>query len=179
MHKPAHVIEIFLQPGEVYFGERDTRIRTLLGSCVAVTMWHPDRLVGGMCHYMLPQHPAGKRGAPDGRYADEALELMLREIRRADTGPGEYQVKLFGGGHMFSARQKVSADHVGAKNVEMARILMKRHGFTSCAEHLGGAGHRNIFFDVWNGHVWVRHQPPVPEDDGTTGNNKKRKLCTQ
>ena len=95
MHKPAHAIEIFLQPGEVYFGERDTRIRTLLGSCVAITVWHPGLLVGGMCHYMLPKHPGKKRDTLDGRYADEAMELMLRDIRNAGTCPNEYQVKLF------------------------------------------------------------------------------------
>lgn len=179
MHKPAHAIEIFLQQGEVYFGERDTRIRTLLGSCVAITMWHPGLLVGGMCHYMLPKHLGSKRDSLDGRYADEAMELMLREIRNAGTWPNEYQVKLFGGGHMFSAHQAVRDDHVGAKNVEMARILIKQHGFSSCAEHLGGVGHRNIFFDVWSGHVWVRHQPPVYDQGGTCGDNSKGALCAQ
>lgn len=161
MHKPAHPMEIFLQPGEVYFGGRDTRIRTLLGSCVAVVMWHPDLLVGGMCHYMLPTQLGKTRRELNGCYADEAMELMLREIRAAGTQPRDYQVKLFGGGHMFSAHQAVSSNHVGAKNVEVARRLIKQHGFTSIAEHLGGIGHRNIFFDIWSGHVWVRHQPPL------------------
>lgn len=170
MGQPTHTVDVFLQPGEMYFGGRDTRIRTLLGSCVAIAMWHPGMLAGGMCHYMLPGAPAGKRDAPDGRYADEAMELMLREIRNASTSPTEYQVKLFGGGHMFSAQQAVSADHVGAKNVAMARILMKRHGFSSRAEHLGG-GHRNVMFDLWNGHVWVRHHPPASVDA------KKGVLC--
>jgi chemotaxis protein CheD len=173
LKKPAHTIEIFLQPGEVYFGESDTRIRTLLGSCVAVVMWHPDLLVGGMCHYMLPTRDRNGSREMDGRYADEAMELMLREIRSAGTWPREYQVKLFGGGHMFSERQAASDAHVGAKNVEMARRLMKQHGFSSCAEHLGGSGHRNIFFDIWSGHVWVRHQPPL------TGKIKSGTLCTQ
>jgi chemotaxis protein CheD len=167
MHKPAHVIDIFLQPGEVYFGEQDTRIRTLLGSCVAITMWHPDMLVGGMCHYMLPTYAGKKRDMLDGRYADEAMELMLRGIHEAGTWPYEYQVKLFGGGHMFSGEQAASEDHVGARNVEMARALMKRHGFSACAEHLGGTGHRNIVFDIWSGDVWVRHQPHVTDDYGS------------
>ncbi|MDO8775427.1 MAG: chemotaxis protein CheD, partial [Burkholderiaceae bacterium] len=87
MDKPAHTVDIFLQPGEVYFGGRDTRIRTLLGSCVAITMWHPGMLAGGMCHYMLPGAPTGRRGALDGRYADEAMELMLCEICNAYTSP--------------------------------------------------------------------------------------------
>ena len=173
MHKPAHIIEIFLQPGEVYFGDRDTRVRTLLGSCVAVVMWHPKLLVGGMCHYMLPRKPGKMRIEPDGRYADEAMELMLREIRNSGTRPHEYQVKLFGGGHMFSAHQKIRGDHVGAQNVEMARNLMKQHGFSSCAEHLGGICHRNIFFDIWSGHVWVRHQSIVTID------NNVGALCPQ
>lgn len=164
MKKPAHTVDVFLQPGEVFFGGRDTRIRTLLGSCVAITMWHPGMLAGGMCHYMLPQGPEGRRATLDGRYADEAMELMLREIRLAYTAPMEYQVKLFGGGHMFSAHQAVGGDHVGSKNVEMARTLMKRHGFSTHAEHLGGLGHRNLMFDLWNGHVWMRHQQPAPAD---------------
>ena len=173
MHKPTHTVDIFLQPGDVFFGGRDTRIRTLLGSCVAITMWHPGMLAGGMCHYMLPRAPGGRREAPDGRYANEAMELMLREIRLADTTPMEYQVKLFGGGHMFSAHHAVGADHVGAKNVEMARALMKRHGFSAHAEHLGGIGHRNLMFDLWNGHVWMRHQPSL------LGNPSKGLLCEQ
>lgn len=163
MKKPAHTVDIFLQPGDVFFGGRDTRIRTLLGSCVAITMWHPGMLAGGMCHYMLPGASGGRRDVLDGRYADEAMELMLGEIRKVYTAPAEYQVKLFGGGHMFSAHQSARADHVGAKNVEIARSLIKRHGFLIHAEHLGGVGHRNVMFDLWNGHVWMRHQPPTVE----------------
>ncbi|MBL8511280.1 MAG: chemotaxis protein CheD, partial [Betaproteobacteria bacterium] len=54
MSDTSFVMDIFLQPGEFYFGDADTRIRTLLGSCVSITMWHPTRRIGGMCHYMLP-----------------------------------------------------------------------------------------------------------------------------
>ena len=67
--------EVFLQPGGFYFGGGRTRISTLLGSCISITLWHPARRIGGMCHFMLPTRgqPAG---APlDGRYADEALAL--------------------------------------------------------------------------------------------------------
>lgn len=173
MHKPVHTVDICLQPGDVFFGGRDTRIRTLLGSCVAITMWHPGMLAGGMCHYMLPRVSRERQHVLDGRYADEAMELMLCEIREAYTAPMEYQVKLFGGGHMFSAHQAAGVDHVGKKNVEMARVLMKRHGFSTHAEHLGGAGYRNLMFDMWNGHVWMCHQPPV------LGDVSKGALCEQ
>jgi len=54
MAEPDQLVEVVLGPGDLYFGDRRTRIRTLLGSCVAVTLWHPKAQIGGMCHYMMP-----------------------------------------------------------------------------------------------------------------------------
>ena len=39
---PPHVIDVFLGPGDFYFGDEQTRIRTLLGSCVAACARDPD-----------------------------------------------------------------------------------------------------------------------------------------
>jgi len=161
MQKPAHAIEIFLQPGEFYFGAQDTRIRTLLGSCVAITMWHPKRLIGGMCHFMLPSRIVRPAEDLDGRYADEAIELFLREIRMHGTRPDEYQVKLFGGGNMFNApircEKEADCKHVSCRNVMAARRLLQQHGHKVVAEHVGMQGHRNVMFDIWSGKVWMRH----------------------
>src|SRR5437867_1676153 len=108
-HKPPHVIEIFLQPGEFYFGDKNTRIRTVLRSCVSISFWHAELLVGGMCHYMLPSRNNERRGAiaplSDGRYADEAIALLLKEIDATGASHREFQVKLFGGGNMFPDRK--------------------------------------------------------------------------
>jgi len=160
MKKPPHVMEVFLQPGEHYFGDRDTRIRTILGSCVAVTMWHPKLQIGGMCHYMLPA-----RGRPsevlDGKYADEALQLLLDETRRIGSLAKDYHIKIFGGGHMFPNARKQQTGHVGSRNAEAARTLLNHHGLPIQAEHLGGDGHRNVIFDIWSGDVWMRHQTPT------------------
>lgn len=160
MRKPLHVIEIFLQPGDLYFGDRDTRIRTVLGSCVSLTFWHPALLVGGMCHYMLPNRAQEQRGIGtstlDGRYADEAIEMLIKEIDPVGVPHREYQVKLFGGGNMFPEHSR-PVSNIGIRNVDTARNLVTKHGFNCVAEHLGGDGHRNVIFDIWSGHVWVKH----------------------
>ena len=160
MNKPSQAIEIFLQPGDLYFGDRDNRIRTVLGSCVSLTFWHPGLLVGGMCHYMLPNRSLERRTASDlpldGRYADEAIEMLTKEINAVGVPHREYEVKLLGGGNMFPDRSN-PVSNVGIKNVETARQLVKKHGYNCVAEHLGGDGHRNIIFDVWSGDVWVKH----------------------
>lgn len=160
MKKPADVLEIFLQPGEFYFGGRDVRIRTLLGSCVAITMWHPGRLLGGMCHFMLPERHRPQSGALDGRYADDALQMFLRDIRAAGTTLPEYQVKLFGGGNMFEQHHCANAgkcNNVACRNVAAARHLLHQLKCNVVAEHAGMLGHRNVIFDIWSGDVWVRH----------------------
>lgn len=154
------VIDIFLNPGEVFFGDSGVRLRTILGSCVAITTWHPVLKVGGMCHYMLPARGRGKVTNLDGRYADEAVLLLLKEALRHRTNPYDYEVKLFGGGNMFSHTKGGSgskpAINIADRNVIAGQELLQRHGFAAAAEHLGGEGHRNIIFDISTGDVWVR-----------------------
>ena len=158
LKSPADILEIFLQPGDFYFGEEKTRIRTLLGSCVAITVWHPSRLVGGMCHYMLPHRPrAEKPMVPDGRYADEAMQMFLHEMRREKTLPWEYQVKLFGGGQMFDQGNKLRRHiNISERNAEYGKELIAKFGFKLVAEDLGGTGHRNVILDMWSGDVWLK-----------------------
>jgi len=159
MNTPVGVAEIVLGPGEVVFQTRPTRLRTLLGSCVAITFWHPWRRIGGMCHFMLPGRL--RRHQPlDGKYADEAMEILIRHALANGTLPEEYQVKLFGGGEMFPAhRHDPHMQNVADSNVHAALALAEQHRLKLMAQDLGSTGHRSIIFDLWDGNVWVRHQP--------------------
>ena len=155
---PPDIMEVFLQPGEIYFGEEKTRIRTLLGSCVAISLWHPRLRIGGMCHYMLPHRARPGHGEPlDGRYADEAMQLFMRELRRSRTEAADYHVKLFGGGQMFrhetGTRRHVD---ISQRNMEAGRELIVQHGFRLQAHDMGGEGHRNVILDLWSGDVWLK-----------------------
>lgn len=163
MHKPAHAHEVFLNPGDFYFGAGATCIVTVLGSCVSFTAWHPFLHIGGMCHFILPARGTGKKEQnPDGRYADEAVQLLLHEIALRDTRPHEYQVKIFGGGNMFPHLNKPrgnGSNHVdvGSRNIEAARMLLEEQGFRISTGHVGSDGHRKLIFNLWDGDVWVRH----------------------
>lgn len=148
-------IDIFLQPGELFVGDAGFRIRTLLGSCVSITLWHPGARVGGMSHFLLPSR-AGTAGAHglDGRYGDEALQLLLRELRQAGVPTGQCQAKVFGGGNMFPGQTWAGAIQVGQRNGEAARQLLQEQNITVVSESLFGIGHRQIIFDVQLGDVW-------------------------
>lgn len=156
---PESIIEVYLHPGEFHFGDEDTRIKTLLGSCVSFSLWHPERKIGGMCHYMLPSREQNGTKDLDGKYADEALQLLVKEIEQEGTRPQEYVAKVFGGGNMLD----IHGINVSERNVDIARKLIKFYGFKRGGECLGGVGHRNVIFDIWNGEVWLkRGKKPAP-----------------
>ncbi len=151
---PADLHEVFLNPGEFHFGAGDTRISTLLGSCVSITLWHPRRRIGGMCHYMLTERQRPEGAALDGRYGDEAFALFLQHVAAAGTRPGEYQAKLFGGANMLSDLAGSRID-IGRRNIALAHELLAAHHIALLAEHVGGSGRRKLHFDVWSGDVWL------------------------
>lgn len=160
---PADTREVFLRPGELHFGNAKTRIRTLLGSCVAIVLWQPQLRIGGMCHFMLPHRPPGRRDASlDGRYGEDAMQLFMRELRRTATSPGGYRTRLIGAGRMFERAGDAAAGiDICARNTQAARELVLRHGFVLHSQALGGHGHRSVVFDVWSGDVWLK-QVPLP-----------------
>lgn len=175
MPTATDTIDIFLQPGELYFGDSHTRVRTLLGSCVSITLWHPKLHIGGMCHYMLPSraHRAGRQLS--GKYADEALQMLMHEIARSRTRPEDYEVKLFGGGNMFahSRAQQKECKNVSCRNVEAGRRLVAQNGFCIKAESLGGNGHRQIVFDIGSGDVWVKRHTAIMQPNCLTGDSSE------
>ena len=149
MQKPESFIEIFLQPGEVFFGDSTTRIRTILGSCVSITFWHPTKLMGGMTHIMLPERGKLKQAHElvlDGKYADEAMRLMLDEIESAGTQPSEYQVKLFGGGDMFSKNTTIDKNLIGEKKRFRSNSVIKSTWFFDQCKTLWRTGSSFNYF---------------------------------
>jgi chemotaxis protein CheD len=154
------IVEVFLHPGDFHFAGPDTRIVTLLGSCVSITVWCPRLRVGGMCHYMLPSRGVIPEGASyDGRYGDEAMKLLMNHIWRLDADPAQFQAKVFGGANMFPLQCQRNEMNVGERNIEMALTLLERYEIPIKAKHIGGDGHRKLMLDIWSGDVWLKHQP--------------------
>ena len=147
--------QIYLEPGDFHFGAAPLRLTTLLGSCVTVTLWHPRRHIGGMCHIQLPGRSAHRGDdALDGRYAEDAFTLFDLAMARHGSHASEYVAKLFGGGNMFPGSSAGSIE-VGNKNLLAARRLLAERKLQPATEHVGGAGHRKLIFDLANGDVWL------------------------
>ncbi|MDO8409616.1 MAG: chemotaxis protein CheD [Phenylobacterium sp.] len=134
--KRVHVVQ-----GEHYVtDDPDITLTTILGSCVAVCLWDPQRGVGGMNHFLLPEGKA--EGANEGRrYGAFAMELLINELLRMGARRENMQAKLFGGARMFSG-----LSDVGASNAAFAERFLRDEGIPVVGTSLGGFGARRIQF---------------------------------
>ncbi len=154
--EPEFLLDIFLQPGDFYWGDSETRIRTLLGSCVSITLWHPILKQGGMCHFLLPSRPQSGGGGAS-RYLDGVLELFADQAAKSGRNLKEFEWKAFGGGNMF--REQVdNVEVVGEKNIRALEKSLESNGVRLISSDLGGAFYRRVQFNLWSGEVWVKRK---------------------
>ena len=152
-------MEIFLHPGEIYFGKAPMIISTLLGSCVAATLWHPDKHLGGMCHIVLPESN-GKQC--EMKYGDCAIGEFVKQISRHTTDAKEYVVNIYGGSDMFPDMQKSSGMKIGDRNIDKVRELLELYKFRINEVDTGGSHSRKIRLDLSDGSVGIRkHGKPA------------------
>ena len=128
-------------------------VSTVLGSCVAVTMYSPFRGVGAICHAMLPDN--GER-ENDLRYVDTALQHIYDKIVEYGAG-NDVVVKLFGGAQVLDVGESSpEKSTVGDQNIARAETLLASLGLTIAARDTGGIRGRKLFFCTRDGGVYVR-----------------------
>ena len=146
---------LVLMPGQMHLGQHVASLRTLLGSCVAITLWHPQKRIGGMCHFLLPQRQRRNGEPPDGRYGDEALAEMVRALTALQTEPKDYVAHLYGGADTMSG---VSAArfNIGERNIEQGWSLIDRYGFLLDGVDVGEDIPRTVSLTLATGVVAMR-----------------------
>jgi chemotaxis protein CheD len=146
---------LVLMPGQMHVGQHVSSVRTLLGSCVAITLWHPARRIGGMCHFLLPSRTRRAGEPTDGRYGDEAVEAMVATLKTLRTAPEECVAHLYGGADTMSG---VSAAkfNIGERNIEQGWTLIDKYGFQLDGVDVGEDIPRMVSLSLGNGSVAMR-----------------------
>lgn len=149
-----------IHPGDWYFGGDYARIHTLLGSCIALTAWHPSLKVGGLCHYLLPASPyatasadSRDHSADDCRYAENALAAMRSAMLRF-AALKEFHIGVFGGGDMFSYS---SATSIGFDNIAYVHQWLHKQQLQPYRVDVGGTISRSLTMIIATGDIHVKH----------------------
>jgi len=149
---PGPVIN--LMPGQLHFSQ-GVKLKTLLGSCVALTLWHPERRIGGMCHYLLPRRNRRPDEPLDGRYGNEAVQTLVAAIQRAKSEPSEFIAHLYGGADTMPEGGAVRLN-IGERNIEEAWNQIDHHGFQLDGVDVGDDVPRHVDLDLRTGLVGIR-----------------------
>lgn len=145
----------FLHPGDLHVSRRSERITTILGSCVAVCLWHPGERIGGINHFLLPTRDE-RSGLPPRCYGDVAVDRLLTELRWHGGDDAGLEARIFGGARILGPDGNGIPAHVGRLNAELAHRRLRREGVVVVESDVGGSVGRKIRFDTGTGHVRVR-----------------------
>jgi len=124
-----------------------------LGSCIGLTLYDDTVKVGAMVHIMLPDS-AGRTDRP-GKYADTAIELLLKELAKLGCKNRSLVAKMAGGASMF---EYFGANlNIGERNAVNVRKYLKENNIKLAAEDVGGKVGRSVTFTPSNrGKITVR-----------------------
>jgi chemotaxis protein CheD len=165
------VTDIYLKPGEIFISDKPSVVKTILGSCISVTMFNSRLRIGSICHGMLPEcnemngsNCACLKGI---RYVDCSIRKMLEELHSMGILNDEIEVKLFGGADMFKTILcKPNTINVGEQNIKAAFKIMGDSNLRLVASDIGGSSGREIIFIPNTGEVFLkklrRNQIEVP-----------------
>jgi chemotaxis protein CheD len=143
-------VEVTVGMGQAVFATEPSRLTTILGSCVAVTLYSPRRRLGMLSHIVLPKARNGLDNP--AKYADTAIPHMLSALRCEGVGPRDLTAKIVGGACMFGDGQ---FSHIGENNVQAAVQALEDVGITVAARDAGGNSGRRVCFDLATGVITV------------------------
>ncbi|WP_373839675.1 chemotaxis protein CheD [Methanospirillum sp.] len=131
-----------------------------LGSCIGLVIHDETKKIGGLAHVMLPKS-GGKPNERAGKYADTAVEVLMKELAQKGSKKNNLKAKLAGGASMF---QNFSGNlNIGGRNAEALKEILKELSIPIVREDLGGTMGRTItYYPKENGRLVVR------QADGTT-----------
>lgn len=146
----------YLYPGTIFAHRERHLVTTILGSCIAVCVWHEKSGMGGINHFLLPLWNGD--GLPTPKYGNVAINRLVEKIRTI-AGRGTLIAKVFGGASMWL--QTSGALAVGERNVELAFNTLEDMKIKVVSQDIGGGMGRKIIFDTESGTVLLRRNPSV------------------
>ncbi|GAB4487878.1 MAG: chemotaxis protein CheD [Thermodesulfovibrionales bacterium] len=161
---------VYLKPGELFISAEPTVVTTVLGSCIAVTMFHRKTRFGGICHGMLPecrQHECPGSCSEGFKYVDCAIQFMYDTFKSKLIPAAEIEVKLFGGADMFQVRSAVSKGNqtVGTQNLMAAMKMLENKKLKVAKLDIGGNEGRKLFFTTDTGEVLLKRLRQSSRED--------------
>ncbi|MFW5755913.1 MAG: chemotaxis protein CheD [Tangfeifania sp.] len=143
------IITVFT--GEVKTGDATVVLKSgPVGSCVVVVLFDEKSKTGGMAHIMLPGKAPETANVIPGRYAANAIGMLINELTARGLNPERLKAVVAGGGNVL----KRANDTIGAGNLASVKRLLKEYKIEVVAESVKGTERKTVRFDTGHGIIF-------------------------
>lgn len=127
-----------------------------LGSCIGIVLYDPVVKVGGMAHIMLPDSTQIKNNSNLAKFADTAIDLLIKKMTGIGANKARLVAKIAGGAQMFDFKQTSDVMRVGYRNDIATRKLLEDPGIPLVADDTGENYGRTIELDTETGVLMIK-----------------------
>jgi chemotaxis protein CheD len=148
--KPVKIVQ-YVNTGEVCSGGIETILNSgAIGSCVVITAFDSEKKIGAMAHILLPESAPSKNQMNASKYAANALEELLSQMKSFNVKTENLEICLIGGANVL----KRENDNIGKNNLISVKNLLREKQLRIKAETTGGFERRTAIFDIETGCIY-------------------------
>ena len=133
-------VQFFLKPGFVMANRAPTLVRTVLGNCVAVTVYDRHTRFGGMHQFVFPKADRPENATP--QFGNVGIPALLRLMDELGGDRRNLVAQIIGG----SRQDEYGDEGLGDKNVSLARRVLEKYRVPVVSEDVGGMRGRKVVY---------------------------------
>ncbi len=154
--------EYFLNPGELVFSKKPVVLKTILGSCVGVTIYNKSTKWGGMCHYLLPESPSDEQS--NSKYGNIAIyTLLYKFIKQNDAKREDLVASIIGGAFIIFDEKEIF--FIGDRNIDIATNILRKEKIFIKQMYTGGDHGKKVYFNTQSNKLIVQTLEKITVDD--------------
>ena len=135
----------------------DILVTYALGSCIGICLYDAHIKLAGLSHIMLPSAAQAPNVADQPmKFADTAIELLIRKMEAAGGKRVLLKAKIAGGATMFSGLSNSSIANIGQRNTQAVKMELMRQRIPIIAEDTGKNFGRTLLFAAEDGSMKIK-----------------------
>lgn len=140
---------IDVETGEVKVAKDAVSLRSLaIGSCIVAAVFDRSEGVGGLAHIMLPGRSLKANEENKTKYAEDAIDDLLKKLEDLGVKREALKVNLIGGADV------IAQGDVPVKLVNSVLGYLRKSGIRIVRQRLGGTQRRSIILDTGTGRMF-------------------------
>lgn len=132
--------QFFLKPGYLMADHASTLVRMVLGNCVAVTVFDQQKCFGGIHQFVFPKTARPEDRTP--QYGNVGIPALFKLMLEMGARRDRLVAQIIGG----AENREIYDDHLGIKNVDMARSILTELKVPVVSEDIGGSLGRKVLY---------------------------------